>query len=405
MQAIPALLILLGLLLGLATIGWWLAGTRLGLSRESALHWAAFSFFGLLAAVAGLLQNGPHLAWPIALADFALVAAFISISRGLALFMGKSPAWWPDLLMLGAVCVLGIVNVTWGMDPYLRAMLGSASVAVVLLRGLWIGVQPAQVEFGRFVGLLVGGPLLITALLYASRVVTAAWHYPGEGDLLLTAPTLANVAGLIALITLLALFNLALIFVAVTRLVRRLRHLSRHDGLTGLLNRRALLSTLASEQARVRRGAAPWALLLIDVDYFKRVNDMHGHAVGDRVLSRIAQVLRQSAREVDTVARMGGEEFCVLAPMTPLHGAALLAERLRQAVETSASHADDVAVTISIGVTLAQPGGVTEPADVAVARADVALYRAKAAGRNRVEMPLDSELAPSVPAGEPLVVP
>jgi diguanylate cyclase (GGDEF)-like protein len=131
---------------------------------------------------------------------------------------------------------------------------------------------------------------------------------------------------------------------------------------------------------------------------------MHGHVVGDQVLSRIAQVLRQSAREVDTVARMGGEEFCVLAPMTPMHGAALLAERLRQAVESSAKEAGDVAVTISIGVTLAQQG-VTEPADVAVARADVALYRAKAAGRNRVEMPLDSEMAPSMPAREPLVVP
>lgn len=404
MDAIQTLLVVLGILLGLAAVGWWLAGTRLGLSRESALHWSAFSFFGVMAAVAGLLQKGPHLAWPIALADFALVAGFVSVSRGLALFVGKSPARWPDVLMLMAVSLLGVVNIALGMDPYLRAMLGSACVTGVLLRGLWIGVQPAQVEFGRFVGLLMGGPLLVTALLFASRVVTAAWRYPPESELLLSAPTIANVVGLIALTTLLALFNLALIFVSVTRLVRRLHHLSRHDGLTGLLNRRALLTTLASEQARVRRGAPPWALLLIDVDHFKRVNDQHGHAVGDQVLSRIAQVLRQSAREVDTVARMGGEEFCVLAPMTPMHGAALLAERLRQAVETSAKDASDVAVTISIGVTLAQQG-VTEPADVAVARADVALYRAKAAGRNRVEMPLDSELAPIASAREPLVVP
>lgn len=403
MAAIPALLVLLGLLLGLATIGWWLAGTRLGLSRESALHWSAFSFFGLLAAVAGLLQKGPQLAWPIALADFALVAAFVSISRGLARFVGKAPAWWPDALALVAVSLVGLVNMALGMDPYLRAMLGSACVAAVLLRGLWIGVKPAQAEFGAFVGLMVGGPILVTALLFAARVVTGAWRYPAEDQLLLSAPTLANVIGLIVLTLLVALFNLALVFISVSRLTRRLHHLSRHDALTGLLNRRALLSALNAEQARVRRGAAEWALLLIDVDHFKRVNDAHGHAVGDQVLERVASVLQQSSRQVDVVARMGGEEFCVLAPMTPLHGAALLAERLRQAVESSAG-AGEVAVTISVGISLAQPGA-DDSADAAVARADVALYRAKAAGRNRVELPTEAEPPTGASAAEPMALP
>jgi diguanylate cyclase (GGDEF)-like protein len=385
MEAIPALLVLLGLLLGLAAVGWWLAGTRLGLPRESALYWSAFSFFGLMAAVAGMLQKGPQLAWPIALADFALVAAFVSVSRGLALFVGKTPAWWPEVALLVGVTLLGLVNMGWGMDPYLRAMLGSAAVAVVLLRALWIGVRPAQIEFGRLVGLLVGGPILVTALLFASRVVTAAWRYPTEDKLLLSAPTAANGVGLIVLITLVALFNQALIFVSVARLTRRLHHLSRHDALTGLQNRRALLAALVAEQARVQRGSDGWALLLIDIDHFKRVNDQHGHAVGDQVLTRVANVLQQSSREVDVVARMGGEEFCVLAPMTPLHGAALLAERLRQAVEASAGEGE-VSVTISVGISLAWVDA-EDSADAAVARADVALYRAKAAGRNRVELP------------------
>src|SRR5262249_13750102 len=144
--------------------------------------------------------------------------------------------------------------------------------------------------------------------------------------------------------------------------------------------------------SRMRRGGGGWAVLLVDIDHFKRVNDLFGHTTGDEVLCRVAQTLRLSAREMDTVARMGGEEFCVLAPMTDLHGAALLAERLRQAVAASADGPDDVSVTVSIGVALASTAP-NETATSALSRADVALYRAKANGRDRVELPPAEEAA------------
>jgi diguanylate cyclase (GGDEF)-like protein len=269
----------------------------------------------------------------------------------------------------------------------------------VALRDGLLTASGVRREFGFIAALLVSGPMLATAGLFGWRCARVVFMPPGAETLLLTAPTTGNLVVLLSLTTLAALFNLALAQMVVMRLVRRLQHLSRHDALTGLMNRRALLGALDGEQSRMRRGAPGWALLLVDVDHFKRVNDLFGHSMGDAVLCRVAEVLRQSARDMDTVARMGGEEFCVLAPMTDLHGAALLAERLRQAVAASSTRPEDVTVTISVGVALARPGS-SESAESALSRADVALYRAKAGGRDRVEMSPDEEA--TLEAGQPL---
>ncbi len=167
---------------------------------------------------------------------------------------------------------------------------------------------------------------------------------------------------------------------------RALHALATTDVLSGIANRRHLFELGAQETRRALRYGKPLAVLMIDIDRFKLVNDLWGHASGDRVIRHIADQLRVLLRTVDSCGRIGGEEFAAILPETDAAGAALVAERLRLAIEASeAARADDGQVirhTVSIGV------AALTPADTAfeglLQRADRALYRAKASGRNQV---------------------
>jgi diguanylate cyclase (GGDEF)-like protein len=160
------------------------------------------------------------------------------------------------------------------------------------------------------------------------------------------------------------------------RVVEKLAELSVTDELTGLANRRHLMRKLEEEARRSARTGRPFALLMIDLDHFKDVNDRHGHQIGDHVLKQCAAVLLENLRRTDFVGRYGGEEFCVMLPEASAEGATHVAEKLRQAVDGLSSPVP----TISVGVALSQ--GCSSVEEV-VRRADEALYRAKEAGRNR----------------------
>src|SRR5262249_21173922 len=159
--------------------------------------------------------------------------------------------------------------------------------------------------------------------------------------------------------------------------------------LTQLLNRRALTERITAEMERALRYDSSLALLMIDLDHFKRVNDTYGHLVGDDVLRDVASLLTQTIRTTDMVARYGGEEFLVLLPETEDVGAESFAERIRVAVEAhpfgARSDQPALKLTASIGVATF-PAARIESVEDLFARADAALYRAKADGRNRVRM-------------------
>lgn len=162
---------------------------------------------------------------------------------------------------------------------------------------------------------------------------------------------------------------------------RVLEELARTDPLTGLSNRLEVEERLETEFARFQRSREPYSVLVMDVDYFKRINDTHGHAAGDKVLQQIAKIIRQSVREVDVVGRIGGEEFLVMLPMTRLPQALMVAEKIRKAV-AGASIEPVGHITISIGVQEINPDDSNKEA--AVKLADQWMYNAKQAGRNRV---------------------
>lgn len=167
--------------------------------------------------------------------------------------------------------------------------------------------------------------------------------------------------------------------------VERELRLAKTDPLTGIANRRAAMEQLAAMAAEAAAPGEGYALMVLDIDRFKLVNDRFGHPAGDRVLAEVARRLPASLREGDLVARIGGEEFLVALPMAALVPARRAAERLRRAIEVEPVRlpgGETVRVTVSIGLTLAGPGD--DDVEAAMARADRALYAAKAQGRNTV---------------------
>ncbi|WP_267220658.1 sensor domain-containing diguanylate cyclase [Dyella silvae] len=180
-------------------------------------------------------------------------------------------------------------------------------------------------------------------------------------------------------------------------------HLADHDALTGALNRRALVRRLHTGIAEARRQHAPLALLFLDMDHFKSVNDHYGHQVGDACLRAVVEAIGDELRPADWLGRYGGEEFVVALPGANRDNAMAVGERIRHSIETLQVHSrgNTFQTTISIGI--ANLGGPTDTADDLIARADAALYRAKTEGRNRIvshelQAPGDQLTRPASPA-------
>jgi diguanylate cyclase (GGDEF)-like protein len=167
----------------------------------------------------------------------------------------------------------------------------------------------------------------------------------------------------------------------------RYQRLASIDSLTGLTNRRRFFKLAEQELARSRRYGSPLTVVLVDLDHFKQINDQHGHLIGDQALAHAATIFAREVRDVDVVARYGGEEFAILLPMTSSSGAKEVAERCARQLAATPLPVDSISpirITASMGIACADahPGAIEE----LLRAADAALYRAKEAGRNRVEL-------------------
>lgn len=167
-------------------------------------------------------------------------------------------------------------------------------------------------------------------------------------------------------------------------LIRQLEQQVRRDGLTGLSNREHFVATGRNELERAARYRHPLALLMVDIDHFKQINDTYGHLAGDEVLKAVSSVCGEMVRANDCLARLGGEEFAVLMPETALDQASVAAERLRLAVSRLQCELQDgvVTPTVSVGVAIAEDG--QETLSSLMRRGDLAMYEAKSKGRNCV---------------------
>jgi len=168
------------------------------------------------------------------------------------------------------------------------------------------------------------------------------------------------------------------------KLYDRLQELSIRDSLTRIYNRRYFMQRFFEEFSRAKKFNLNLAFLMIDIDYFKKTNDTYGHLVGDAVLREVARLIRENVREIDFIARFGGEEFSVILPETDKAGAIMLAERIRARVSQEKIRIFDEILTTTISIGAASFPQNTLHADVLVETADKALYKAKTSGRNRV---------------------
>ena len=319
------------------------------------------------------------------------------------------------VLMVQAGMSLGAFLYFWGCSVYTGRRLLSIPRAIIfmgalLLLNLYFTVVQPHLQM-RFALAGVGNGIffLLTARTLAQggyqrvpmRYLVAAVA-GAHGVFLLLRPLLFGIGAVQANASLAAQiphlimleFLIALLFMAFGTLMlanefttNELRQLAEIDSLTSIFNRRAFFTLLNKALHQSQRTGMGLAVLVVDLDHFKSINDTYGHQGGDEVLRHFVQTATQCLRQQDVMGRLGGEEFAIFLPGVDAKGAQVVAERLRAAVASrpAALQQGSHALTISLGLTLCVPG---DTPDTALHRADQAMYQAKERGRNRVELQL-----------------
>lgn len=261
-----------------------------------------------------------------------------------------------------------------------RGTLSSATVLVVFIctaYTLWVRAGPRRRTFGNRLAL---GALALLAVNNIFRIVALLRHTP-EIHPAAASPFVVTILYLVPLAGTL-LYATSLLLLYFERIVGENRHLATHDELTGLLNRRAIVSAGEREVAVALRNRQSLAIAFVDADFFKRINDKLGHNIGDAVLCEIANIIKMTCRDVDLVGRYGGEEFCVVLPGVSAETVVLVGERLVCAVRQYRFCIEDP-VSVSVGLAVLAPGDDDRSWTNLIKRADDQLYRAKGLGRDR----------------------
>ena len=312
----------------------------------------------------------------IVLANLAILTGVILYHAGVELFFGRQPAWksWAVLLLLLTPFLYWYALVEPNYNA--RLILVCLVWAGVFLSMAWQIWRQGPRVFSSCFTVVV---LCLHAAVLLLRFYSAWFPLAEEG---LLTPTLVQTIYVGSNALMLLALGMGLILMAGDRLRAEFEHLASHDSLTQVLTRRVFMDACTQELARCRRHGRSMALLLLDLDHFKTVNDTHGHQMGDRVLVNFAQRITGLLRRPDQLARFGGEEFVLLLPETTQEEAVVVAQRILQRV---AEPVDGLpSITASIGLATNRPD--EEQVDALLARADRALYKAKDEGRNRVEV-------------------
>ena len=315
----------------------------------------------------------------IVVANTLVIVATTLAYRSLLAFRNRhaaDPLGW--LLVAAAFAGLILLSEVWP-DLRARIVMLSALLAFLLARGALVlhgNVAPdCRVSFGF---------TRVTLWAAAAAMLVRAIAVASQSSAEFMAPNLVHAGTFLGFMAVITAATLGVLWMQIQVLHGDLTRLATQDSLTGTLNRRAFLAEFEREASRSARHPGVFSLAIFDLDRFKAVNDRHGHPAGDQVLRTVADTLRATTRKHDVLGRYGGEEFALLMPSTDKVIAALVAERIRLAVEEKGvpMGAGEVRITLSGG--LATSGVDGEDWDTLLNAADNALYVAKKSGRNRI---------------------
>ena len=336
---------------------------------------------GLILASALFALTGkvpPAILLPVANSVFLWGAGMQMI--GTQKFYGEPPAWrlFHATWLLGLVVML--IWLYWRDDFATRVAMYSFLMMALLFRQTVVIVQRGERHLSTWFFATLS---LLPTLALLHRGMTALLQAGGAGyDIMHGGPNHSLYLAILSFMTL--LLPIGFMTVATRHLHMVLEQHSNRDPLTSVLNRRGFAEVHAKEKARARRSGTLIAVMSIDLDFFKAINDAHGHAVGDLVLIDVAGVISGVLRGSDAVARFGGEEFVVLLSDTYQARAELVAQRIQHALRQPRAVSSLPRYTLSIGI--ACQSGHGEELDSLLLRSDQALYRAKQLGRDRIEI-------------------
>jgi diguanylate cyclase (GGDEF)-like protein len=345
--------------------------------------WIAANIAGALASVLTVLRGQVPDLLTIVVANALFTLGALLYYQALLTFYHRPTSWLLLAIVTGAVVVSFTFFTFVVPDEQTRIALGSASVcgAAALCVYLLGSLPPTlQSRLTRSMVVTNGGLVVI----WSMRLVSALTQQPATRGAFEASP-LQSLA--FAVVPVVGMFHtLAFVLLIHERAQTELRRLASVDALTGVFNRRAIENMAAHMVAHAKRARESCAVVILDADDFKGINDTYGHATGDQVLRDLVRTMVQNIREQDMVGRIGGEEFVVVLPGTGEAGAAHVADRLRSAIANSRLNVDGHTLSVTISAGVAALAAEEDTAATLMQRADQALYTAKMHGRNRVSV-------------------